>query len=152
MSFDFEAPSTEMASAIRYATDKGIICVASSGNDGQDKVVYPAGLSGVMGVASTSNYDTRSTFSNYGSDVWVAAPGEGIVTTYPYGSYSAGSGTSFSAPLVSGTAALLVELTPGLNQQAAAAAIAHAVPLSRDMGNGRLDIYQALQASVDAMQ
>jgi len=44
----------------------------------------------------------RSSFSNYGDAVvWVAAP-ESIVTTYPFSTYAAGWGTSFSAPFVSG--------------------------------------------------
>jgi subtilisin family serine protease len=150
MSFSFTSPSTAMASAINYANSKGIICVASAGNDGINETVYPAGIAHVMGVASTSDYDTRSSFSSYGSDVWVAAPGEGIVTTYPYGTYSAGWGTSFSAPFVSGTAALLVSVSPSINQQTAAAAIAHAVRVSSSgMGNGRLDTYQAVQAWVE---
>jgi subtilisin family serine protease len=153
MSFSFTTPSREMASAIKSVNKKGVICVASAGNDGLDEVVYPAGIPGVMGVASTSDYDTRSSFSNYGSDVWVAAPGEGIVSTYPYGTYSAGWGTSFSAPFVAGTAALLVQIAPTVNQQSAAAAIANAVPLSTSgMGNGRLDVYQAVQAWVEALQ
>jgi subtilisin family serine protease len=148
MSFSFSPSSGEMADAINYANQHGVICVASAGNDGLDEVVYPAGLPGVMGVASTSDYDTRSSFSNYGSDVWVAAPGEGIVSTYPYGTYSAGWGTSFSAPLVSGTAALLLSVSPNLNQQTAAAALAHAKPVSSGMGNGRLDTYEAVRSLV----
>jgi hypothetical protein len=148
MSFSFSPSSKEMARAVNYASSQGLICVASAGNNGEDIVVYPAGLKNVMGVASTSDYGTRSSFSNYGSDVWVAAPGEGIVSTYPYGTYSAGWGTSFSAPFVSGTAALLVGLSANANQQSAAAAIAHANWISSDMGNGQLDIYQAVQSWV----
>lgn len=153
MSFSFSSPSSAFTNAIHYANKLGIICVASAGNNGLDQVVYPAGITGVIGVASTSDFDTRSTFSNYGSDIWIAAPGEDIVSTYPYGTYSAESGTSFSAPFVSGAAALLVQVSPKVNGQAAAAAIAHAVQLSTNgMGNGRLDTYQAIQALVDPQQ
>src|SRR5947199_1419645 len=113
-----------------------------------EEIVYPAAYQNdVMGVASTSNTDTVSSFSNYGNAiVWVAAPGESIVTTYPFGTYAAGWGTSFSAPFVSGTASLLLNKQATTNEAQAAAAIAHAVPIGPDMGNGRLDIVQALQA------
>ena len=145
MSFDFKNPSPELAQAINYANSQSVICVASAGNDGKDELVYPAALKNVMGVASTSYLDTRSTFSNYGADlVWVAAPGEWIVTTYPYGTYAASSGTSFSAPFVSGGAALLLGLNADISPLDAARAIAHARPLTRDLGNGRLDLYRAL--------
>ena len=146
MSFSFDSSSKELVKAINYANGRGVICVASAGNDGANVLVYPAALSYVMGVASTTDYDTRSNFSNYGSDVWVAAPGEGIISTYPYGTYSAAWGTSFSAPFVAGTAALLVDVSANVNQQKAAQAIAHAKWVSSDMGNGRLDTYKAVQA------
>ena len=153
MSFSFSSSSQEMANAINYANKKGVICVASAGNNGEDVTVYPAGLNHVMGVASTSDYDTRSSFSNYGPDVWVAAPGEGIISTYPYGTYSAGWGTSFSAPFVSGTAALLVNISATVNQQSAAAAIAHAQSISSSgMGNGLLNVDAAVQSWLDSTQ
>jgi subtilisin family serine protease len=145
MSFSVYDYSTEFANAINYVSGKGLICVASSGNDGEEIYVYPASFPDVMGVASTSDTDTRSAFSNYGSQVvWVAAPGENIISTYPYATYSASSGTSFSAPLVSGTAALLLNINSKLNQAAAAAAIAHAVNVGQDLNNGRLDTSQAV--------
>jgi hypothetical protein len=147
MSFDFTSYSTELESALNYASQSALICATSAGNDGKNEIVYPAALQSVaMGVASTSDMDTRSSFSNYGNAiVWVAAPGEGIVTTYPFNSYAAGWGTSFSAPFVSGTSALLLNKQATTNESQAAAAVAHAVPVGSDMGNGRLDIVQTLQ-------
>ena len=147
MSFSLATYSQEMVSAIKFAARHQVICVASAGNDGKDEYVYPAALGNVMGVASTTNNDTLSSFSNYGDDVvWVAAPGEGIVTTYPFGTYAAGWGTSFSTPMVSGAAALLLGVNAHCNESCAEQSVAHAVPISADVGNGRVDLYQAVAA------
>src|SRR5882762_3028764 len=147
MSVDFTSYSAELDSALVNASQSALVCATSAGNDGQKVIVYPAALQGVaMGVASTNDMDARSSFSNYGNAiVWVAAPGEGIVTTYPFNSYAAGWGTSFSAPFVSGTTALLLD-KQATNQSQAAAAVAHAAPVGADMGNGRLDAVLALGA------
>jgi hypothetical protein len=152
MSFSFKSPSNELKNAIQYANSNGSICVAAAGNDGQQTTVYPAGYSNmVMGIASTSNSDTQSTFTNYGSMVFAAAPGEGVVTLYPFGTYAATWGTSFSTPFVAGTASLLLDngilfgFLPGQNESDAANAIAHARYINNYLGHGRLDVYQALQ-------
>ncbi len=145
MSFDFTTYSRELERGVNYAASHGVISVASVGNDGQQAVVYPAGLSNAIGVASTSNNDTLSSFSNFGQPpVWVGAPGEGIITIYPYGTYAAGWGTSFSTPFVSGTVALMRSVNTNLNQQSAAQALSHAVFISPALGNGRLDVHQAV--------
>src|SRR6266576_1592886 len=149
MSFDMTSNSLEFSKAMDYANQNGVICAASAGNDGMEEIVYPAAYQNdVIGVASTSNTDTVSSFSNYGNAiVWVAAPGEAIISTYPFGTYAAGWGTSFSAPFVSGAAALLRNRRSNINESMAAAAVAHAVYIGRDMGHGRLDLIQALQAT-----
>lgn len=149
MSFDFTSPSQELATAINYATNHGVICVASAGNDGSMETVYPASLSNVIDVASTSNNNTPSAFSNYGAPpVWLSAPGEAVMTTYPFNTYAAGWGTSFSAPLVSGTVALMAQSNPLLlNKQTAAQALSHAQPIPySQFGAGVLDTYQAVKA------
>ncbi len=154
MSFDFTSSSQELSRAMSYANRAGVICVASAGNDGKDELVYPAALTNVvMGVASTSDEDKRSSFSNFGADiVWVAAPGEAIITTYPFGTYAAGWGTSFSAPMVSGGAALLVSVKSSVNQSQAAQALGHAEYISPDLNHGRLDLYQAVTAWRQALE
>jgi subtilisin family serine protease len=145
MSFDLTSPSQALASSISAAEKKGIVFVASAGNDGKMEMVYPAGLTTVMGVASTNDQDQRSSFSNYGDQiVWVAAPGEAIVTTYPFGGYAAGWGTSFSAPMVSGGVDLLESLNPRLSLPQSRGAMADAeLLLAIGMGNGRIDLYRA---------
>src|SRR5437870_1078114 len=150
MSFDMTSNSLEFSKAMDYANQNGVISDASAGNDGMEEIVYPAAYQNdVMGEASTSNTDTVSSFSNYGNAiVWVAAPGEGVISTYPFGTYAAGWGTSFSAPFVSGAAALLRSRQSNINEARTAAAVAaHAVPIGPDMGHGRLDLIRALQAT-----
>ena len=148
MSFDLKSNSPEFNKSMDYANQNGVICGSSAGNDGTQEIVYPAAYqTDVMGVASTSDTDTRSSFSNFGDAiVWIAAPGEGIVSTYPFSTYAAGWGTSFSAPFVSGAGALLLNVDPTTNESKAATAVAHAVPVGTGMGNGRLDLVLALQS------
>lgn len=148
MSFDLSAPSSALSNAVSRLNQSGLILVAAAGNENTSARVYPAALNGnVVGVASTTDYDTRSSFSNYGTaDVWIAAPGENIISTYPGGTYGSSSGTSFSSPIVAGTVALCLNLKPGLTQSKAASALSHARLLTPDLNRGRLDTYQALSA------
>lgn len=147
MSFEIAQSSPALASAISYAQSKGIILVASAGNDNFQTNVFPASLNNVIGVGSTSSADVKSTFSNFGSaDVMFAAPGEGVITSYPGGHYAAASGTSFSAPLLAGSVALILQH----NFQVSACGFSNVInPLSKDvqvsqMGHGRIDLLQAV--------
>ncbi|MGH9534784.1 MAG: S8 family peptidase [Terriglobales bacterium] len=148
MSFDFPTAAPELQKAVAYANASGVVCVASVGNDGEDVMVYPAGYSDdVMGIASVNTADQRSSFSNYGADVvFAAAPGEAVITTYPGDTYAAGWGTSFSAPFVSGTVALMEGLQPGLTPDQAMQALSHDTPSDPSLGHGVLDVAQVLTA------
>ena len=152
MSFDLSTPSPALSQAVSYANHANVVLVAAAGNESTSARVYPAAMSGsVMGIASTTDWDARSSFSNYGSaDVWIAAPGEYVISTFPGGSYAAASGTSFSSPLVAGTAALLLNAKSGLNQAQAASALSHGRQLTPDLNHGRLDAYQAISAWVNS--
>src|SRR2546427_1210338 len=148
MSFDTKTNSVELQKALDYANQQGVICAASAGNDGKQEIVYPAAFQNdVMGVASTTDQDTPSSFTNYGNAiVWVAAPGESIVSTYPFDTYAAGWGTSFRCPFVSGGGALLHNLQALIKEFGAAAAVANAVPLNPNwmLNHGRLDLVMTL--------
>jgi subtilisin family serine protease len=152
MSFDVATSSPALNQAIAYANQKGLILVAAAGNESTSSPVYPAALNtSVMGIASTSDADQLSSFSNFGStDVWISAPGEYVMSTYPGGTYASASGTSFSSPLVAGTASLLLQANPSLTPSSASSAIAHAVKLAPTVNHGRLDIYQAVSAWTNA--
>ncbi|MEM9293857.1 MAG: S8 family serine peptidase [Acidobacteriota bacterium] len=110
MSFSTDKSSRELRRAIRYAHNRGVLLVAAAGNRGQRERAFPASYWEVTGVASTDFNDQLSEFSNYGQAVAsIAAPGSAVISTYPGGLFAAGWGTSFSAPLVSGTFALMLD-------------------------------------------
>ncbi len=104
------APSVTLQDAVLYAYNKGILLVAASGNNGGAQVLYPARYPEVMAVGATNFSNQPSSISNYGPEVDVAAPGENIYSLWP-GGYFTQSGTSMSAPFVSGLAAILFSFT-----------------------------------------
>jgi hypothetical protein len=106
MGFSSTEYSAALADAVAYAESKGVVIVAASGNDGTSTATYPAGMSGVIGVAATDNTNTIATFSNTGS-ASVAAPGVAILATKTGGTYAVSSGTSAAAAEVAGLATLL---------------------------------------------
>ncbi|HET9165133.1 MAG TPA: S8 family serine peptidase [Candidatus Angelobacter sp.] len=146
MSFEIGQGSPALQNAIQYAVSKNVVVVAASGNDGGQIVVFPSAYNSVIGVGSTSNSDVKSSFTNFGTNsVFIAAPGEGVITTYPGGNYAAGWGTSFSTPLVAGEAALILQARPTYKPGDVANAISRAVAVQQ-MGHGRADLCLALSS------
>jgi len=151
MSFGLPQISDSLMQAVNYAVQKGVICVASAGNDGQDELVYPAAFGNVIGVASVDQQNQPSTFSNFGADiVKIAAPGEALITTYPGNHYAAVWGTSFSSAIVSGAAIDMLSnvdshLSPLMGYADVLRAMSKAVPCGTagSLGVGCLDFDQA---------
>ena len=113
--------SLALKDAIERAMRRGVVVVCSAGNNGQDvdaTPYYPAsfGLRDLIAVASTDNFDQLTSWSDYGPrNVTVAAPGNNILTTQMGGGYWTVSGTSASAPLVTGVAGLVKSVSPYLS-------------------------------------
>lgn len=108
--------------AIAEVTQQGVLVVASSGNSGQNRALYPAAYDCVLGVGAVDHNAQRANFSTYGLGVDVVAPGVSIYGTdvvgakgYSQDDYGAASGTSFAAPHASGVAALLFSARPDLS-------------------------------------
>ena len=97
----------------------GIVIVAAAGNFGTNQPMYPAAENGrVLSVGAVAGDDTPWIKSNYGSWVRVSAPGVGLMAPVPRAGYVRWSGTSMSAALVSGEAALVRAAKPGMRAQA----------------------------------
>ena len=164
--------SSSAQTAINQAHSSGVLVVASMGNSGDSTTQYPAGYNNVLAVASTGPFDYRWHDSNYGTHCDIAAPGgdmtylhdpDGIYSTMPtyevylnkdpyYYSqnYDYLQGTSMAAPHVSGLAALLWAVAPGLSPDGVQTAIEStavdkgAAGWDPYYGHGRIDALAAV--------
>lgn len=114
MSLGLTQYSETLEDAINYAVDKGCIIIASVGNTGEESVYYPAAFDNVIGVGAVDSNAMITDFSQKNESVFVVAPGQAIISTNMNGSYSEKKGTSFSAPMVSGIIALLLDIDQDL--------------------------------------
>ena len=110
MSFSNPGYSASLQAAVDYAWSNGAVLVAATGNDGSTAAAFPAGDRGRRSASrATTPVDALSGLDNYGADVFLGAPGVGIVTTAAGGGYGSVTGTSASAAIVAGAAAALLQ-------------------------------------------
>ncbi len=141
---------------VRYATvNKEALIVAAAGNSGLNEKYFPASYEGVFSVAATGSADIAWSGSTFGPSVDICAPGELVRSCWPFNGYDVSSGTSFSAPLITGAAALVKSHFPAYS----ALQVAERLRITADtsiytlpgnatvnqlLGSGRLNMLRAL--------
>ena len=138
ISYGGGSSSSTLQSAADYVWTHNGVIFASAGNAGTSAPQYPAACKNVVAVSATGYDDDFQTWSSYGSDISLSAPGIGIWTTKNDGTYNAVSGTSFSSPVAAGCAALLLGYNPQLTNAAVVQLLENN---SDDLGAGGYDIY-----------
>jgi hypothetical protein len=152
LSFGAPVVSSVLADAIADAKMRCVVMAAAVGNDNSNESQFPASSTDVLGVAAVDADDTKASFSNYGADVSVAAPGVNLISTYPGGGYARWSGTSFATPVTAAEGALLFGADPLVGDlegviKSTADSIDHLNPdFEGLLGNGRIDPLGALQS------
>jgi len=130
-----------------------VLIIASVGNDNLDSPVYPAALANVIGVCATDEFDQKTSISNYGDFVDIAAPGDAILAPFIQDSYAVKSGASMATALVSSAAGLLRAYYPEEKAVEIRRRLLHSAVnidgqnqgYEAKLGSGRLDIYEALR-------
>jgi subtilisin family serine protease len=105
-------PPSYFESAVNRAVEQGVIVVGIAGNEAASEVSYPGKLPSVIAVSAVDRSNHLASFSNHGREIEIASPGEKITSLFPGGIVGTSSGTSFAAPFVSGTLALILSAHP----------------------------------------
>ena len=140
---------------INYAVlEKDVVVVAAAGNTDVDGKFYPASYDNILSVSAVGSDDERWSIATYNYSVDIMAPGVLIYSTTSNDEYKSDWGTSFSSPMVAGTAALVRAQFPSLTAQQVMERIRVTADDIYDVGNnalyesklglGRLNVYKAV--------
>lgn len=151
MSLSAPRLTPSLAEALDYAAAHGVIVVAAAGTGPGPNypAAYPNQLA-VIGVGASDPNDGIPWFSGgQVQDTDVFAPGQDIYSAYPYNGYGLGSGTSMSAPIVSGEAALLLSRYPDWNSMQVTQRILSETDPVAGSSTGRVNLSKALNTGLE---
>ncbi len=146
--------SSVLQTAVDYAWSRNAVVFAAAMNDSSTAPNYPAACNHAVAVSATDSNDALASFSNYGDWISLAAPGSNILTTSMGAGYGYWSGTSFSSPLASGVAALVLAVNPSLTPSALVTLLEEtadspvASGFGASLGWGRVNAYKAVMSAL----
>ena len=117
---------------IDRATAADVMVIGAAGNDGAANILFPANLPNVVAVTALDSLDVKADFSNFHQDVFVSAPGLGVLAPFGTDEFAIGAGTSFATPFIAGQAVLIGAIQPKMSKPA----------IQNVIGNGVIDIYE----------
>jgi len=150
-------PPATLENAIRRAVQSGVVIIGITGNTDnnagsmdQTVVLYPGKYNDVYAVSATTESDLLASFSRWGPEVSFCAPGAGITSFLPGGQTATRSGTSFAAPHVTGTLALILSTLPSLSPAQAVGILTGSLTdlgargFDSSFGQGLIDAFEAV--------
>ncbi len=143
-------PPSTFYDALKRCELANVPFIGVAGNDG-DEISFPGRYDEVICVGATTIASTRASFSNFGPELDLVAPGRYITSCKHDGTYHIGSGTSYAVPLVSGTIALMLSINSSLSYEDVDTILKDTVndigPTGRDdeYGYGLLDTENAIR-------
>ena len=139
--------SPVLEQAADYAEEQGTLLIAAAGNSGTRGIGYPAAYDNVISVAAVDSSNNKASFSSFGPENNIAAPGVDTLSTYIGGEYTELSGTSMASPHVAGVAALVQATNPAASAEEIGQILQEtATPLGNEefFGSGLVDAEAAV--------
>lgn len=159
------AASAAITTAFNTTRALGVTHFAAAGNGGNASISYPASLASIYAVAAIDSTGAKASFSQYGTGLFISAPGAAILTTdrmdeagYDDGNYTTIDGTSFASPYSAGVAALVISVNPALTPDEVGAIMAASAKdrglpgYDTTFGWGIADAYAAVLAAKASLE